>query len=65
MDAQELEIPQPTNKRKPLPIVMARGPQEYLPGHQEDPVLLHAPALDLPRPRRDHGAFRGAGRQSI
>lgn len=32
--------PQPTNKRKPLPIVMARGPQEYLPGHQEDPVLL-------------------------
>jgi NADH-quinone oxidoreductase subunit B len=40
MDAKELETPQPANKRKPLPIVMARGPQEYLPGHQEDPVLL-------------------------
>ncbi len=40
MCAEELEIPSPTNKRKPLPIVMAHGPQEYLPGQQEDPVLL-------------------------
>ena len=40
MCAEELETLQPTNKRKPLPIVMARGPQDYLPGQQEDPVLL-------------------------
>jgi len=40
MCAEELEIPSPTNKRKPLPIVMAHGAQEYLPGQQEDPVLL-------------------------
>ena len=65
MDAKELEIPQPGEKRKPLPMVMACGPEEYLPGQQEDPVLLYAPALDLPRPRGDHGALRGAGRQSL
>ena len=40
MDAKELEMPQTGNKRKPLPIVMAFGPQEYLPGKQKDPVLL-------------------------
>jgi NADH-quinone oxidoreductase subunit D len=40
MCAEELETLQPTNKRKPLPMVMARGPQDYRPGQQEDPVLL-------------------------
>src|SRR3989442_822852 len=40
MSAEELETSQPTNKRKALPIVMAHGPQEYLPGQQEDPILL-------------------------
>jgi NADH-quinone oxidoreductase subunit B len=40
MDAEKLEMPQTGNKRKPLPMAMACGPQEYLPGQQEDPVLL-------------------------
>jgi len=40
MDAKELEIAQSTKKRKPLPMVMAGGPQGYRPGQQEDPVLL-------------------------
>jgi NADH-quinone oxidoreductase B subunit len=40
MCADALETSQPANKRKPLPMAMAHGPQEYLPGQQEDPVLL-------------------------
>ena len=40
MDAEKLEMPQTGNKRKPLPMVVACGPQDYLPGQQEDPVLL-------------------------
>ena len=40
MSAEELETFQPAKKRKPLPMAMAHGPQEYLPGQQEDPVLL-------------------------
>ncbi len=40
MDAEKLEMPQTGNKRRPLPMAMACGPQEYLPGQQEDPVLL-------------------------
>jgi NADH-quinone oxidoreductase subunit B len=40
MCAEELEMSPITNKRKPLPMVMASGPQDYCPGQQEDPVLL-------------------------
>ena len=40
MCAKELETSQSTNKRKPLPMVVARRPQDYRPGQQEDPVLL-------------------------
>ncbi|HEX6554810.1 MAG TPA: NADH-quinone oxidoreductase subunit NuoB [Ktedonobacteraceae bacterium] len=40
MDAKELERPQPGKKRKSLPMAMAIGPQDYLPGQQEDPVVL-------------------------
>jgi NADH-quinone oxidoreductase subunit B len=28
------------SKRKAVPIVMASGPQDYVPGQQEDPVIL-------------------------
>ncbi len=30
----------PMNSKKAVPIAMARGPHEYIPGQQEDPVLL-------------------------
>jgi NADH-quinone oxidoreductase subunit B len=30
----------PGTRRKPVPIAMARGPHEYTPGDQEDPVQL-------------------------
>src|SRR5947209_10572043 len=32
--------PVPGVRRKPVPIVMAKGPQEYIPGDQELPVQL-------------------------
>jgi NADH-quinone oxidoreductase subunit B len=31
---------EPEGRRKPVPIVMAKGPQEYIPGDQELPVQL-------------------------
>lgn len=40
MCAQALETSQPGKKRKPLPMVLARGPQDYRPGQQENSVLL-------------------------
>jgi NADH-quinone oxidoreductase subunit B len=30
----------PGTRRKPVPITMARGPYEYTPGQQEDPIIL-------------------------
>jgi NADH-quinone oxidoreductase subunit D len=29
-----------TRRRKPIPLSMARGPQEYMPGQQEEPAVL-------------------------
>src|SRR5215471_11676681 len=29
-----------TSRRKPIPLSMARGPQEYMPGQQEEPAVL-------------------------
>src|SRR5258707_11796626 len=34
------KTPVPGTRRKPVPIVMASGPQEYVPGDQELPVQL-------------------------
>lgn len=29
-----------TRRRKPIPLSMARGPQDYVPGQQEEPAVL-------------------------
>src|SRR5437763_6259715 len=34
------KTPVPGTRRKPVPIVMASGPQEYIPGDQELPVQI-------------------------
>ena len=36
----EGSAPVPGTRRKPVPIVMASGPQEYTPGDQETPVIF-------------------------
>jgi len=40
LNGEKNDADRPVNSKKGVPIVMARGPYEYIPGQQEDPVLL-------------------------